>query len=56
MPGIRKLLELPFGPYPVDEILSDNFKKGSILNLKSLHMECGGLPIGFVVPCDVWSL
>ncbi|KAF5370224.1 hypothetical protein D9615_010088 [Tricholomella constricta] len=47
MPGIRKLLELPFGPYPEDEILGEKFKKGTILILKSFHMECGRSPIGF---------
>ena len=45
--GIRQLLAEPFGPYPDVEILAP--RKGTILNLTSLSMECHNAPIGSVL-------
>ncbi|GLB36142.1 hypothetical protein LshimejAT787_0304300 [Lyophyllum shimeji] len=44
MGDILKLLKDPFGPYPEEDILSDDVRR---LPLKSFYMESGGAPIGF---------
>ena len=46
---IQELLAEPFGPYPDVEILSGALRKGTILNLASLSMECQNAPIGSVL-------
>ena len=45
---IQQLLAEPFGPYPDVEILGA-LRKGTILNLTSLSMECRNAPIGSVL-------